>query len=674
MTVISGTLIGPYGEALPGVTIEMVAVRTTATVLEQASSRFVTDTNGRYSLKVEPGRYNVMVSASGQPAARVGSILVELTSSTGTLNDFLTKPGEEDLTPEIVKTVDQMRAAAANSAAAAKVSENNATAAMTNALSKISTVDQSVASKVLFNRPLRLSAGTDGSNFLPPSQGSWITWNRIPGTGTSDFVNHKGTAGGGFRFWNTDGTAAGALAAFNGDASFVQYAPVGATALTHRFLDNTSAEKGAIISNPTDGSMKIRWNGTSYSMDCRTDGFVAHQRGATMIASLSTPEDVATISSSVGNMPISFRGADVASFNAPNNYSIGTWYGFSVVPTIGTGLAAGVEQGKPVFFVNARTGTAHALKNIYVGTTAVVKIGDYGLGGTTPVTYSDMTNTGQNMFYNTPANTAGAASNVASAGIIGGYDGGSRWQLGWEQGALKVALSTRVRVSAGTWSPWYAMWHAGNTTVDANGFLKKASPIVKLFGDGSCELNAESQGVTIKRLSEGVYRVSGVLGFNADGAWGGAGNGIEIPVDDNKRPLVWVESKVLPDGDIEIRTYHRTYDTGPYSARNIEAMDSGEVDKKNQPIFVEMPDGTPVDIPEGRFIDLRVEMPAVDEPEPDLEPELEPELETEPEAVASTEPTVPELTPELVADPEPSPAVVEGVEQDRPVSDRKPIF
>mgnify|MGYP000435639372 CR=1 FL=1 len=139
--------------------------------------------------------------------------------------------------------------------------------------------------------------------------------------------------------------------------------------------------------------------------------------------------------------------------------------------------------------------------------------------------------------------------------------------------------------------------------------------------DGTSELNEQSQGVTTERLSEGVYRVSGVFGFNGDGAWGGAGNGIEIPVDDNKRALVWVDSKVLLDGDVEIRTYHRTYATGPYSARNIEAMDSGEVDKKKQPIFVEMPDGTPIDIPEGRFIDLRVEMPARDEPEPEFEPD-----------------------------------------------------
>lgn len=60
-----------------------------------------------------------------------------------------------------------------------------------------------------------------------------------------------------------------------------------------------------------------------------------------------------------------------------------------------------------------------------------------------------------------------------------------------------------------------------NTTVDANGFIKAASPIVKRFGTGESELNDQSQGVTTERVSEGVYRISGTLGFNADAEWGG---------------------------------------------------------------------------------------------------------------------------------------------------------
>ncbi|MBE0153158.1 hypothetical protein FOT80_27675 [Serratia fonticola] len=291
-----------------------------------------------------------------------------------------------------------------------------------------------------------------------------------------------------------------------------------------------------------------------------------------------------------------------------------------------------------------------------------LKPGDYGLGTSYPIPSVDPDSDRTNQFFRWAVGVSGAPGAAQSwAGIQGGYDTNARWQLAWSQGSTGFDLATRVRSTAGAWSPvWAKIWHTANTTVDANGFIKKASPIVKLFGDGRSELNDESQGVTTERVSEGVYRVSGVLGFNGDGAWGGAGNGIEIPVDDNKRPLIWVESKVLPDGDIEIRTYHRTYDTGPYSARNIEAMDSGEVGKKKQPIFVEMPDGTPIDIPVSRWIDLRVEMPASDEPE--YEPALEDET-PEPDQPVVTEPA-PEITnPEAEQGQEPEQTKMIGSEQ-----------
>ncbi|MCW4753229.1 MULTISPECIES: hypothetical protein [Enterobacter cloacae complex] len=38
-----------------------------------------------------------------------------------------------------------------------------------------------------------------------------------------------------------------------------------------------------------------------------------------------------------------------------------------------------------------------------------------------------------------------------------------------------------------------------NTTVDSNGFLKTASPVVKIFSSGRCETNEESEGCTVTR-------------------------------------------------------------------------------------------------------------------------------------------------------------------------------
>lgn len=133
MTLISGVLKGPYGDPRSGVTITMRAVKTSSTVLSLAKSQSVTDDGGKYALAVEPGAYEVIISVYGAQPERVGAIEVYNDSLPGTLNDFLRRPGESDITPEIVQTVDRLRAEAAasagkasSSAAAAKVSEQNA--------------------------------------------------------------------------------------------------------------------------------------------------------------------------------------------------------------------------------------------------------------------------------------------------------------------------------------------------------------------------------------------------------------------------------------------------------------------------------------------------------------------------------------------------------------------
>ena len=134
-----------------------------------------------------------------------------------------------------------------------------------------------------------------------------------------------------------------------------------------------------------------------------------------------------------------------------------------------------------------------------------------------------------------------------------------------------------------------------NTTVDVNGFVKIASPIVKLKSDGSSEANDQAQGVTTERLDVGVYKISGVLGFNSDASWGGNDGGFSIPQNSNGLPLLWVDYEVDEEGDITLKTYHRTHEGVPSFASNVI---EGVVD------------GEPIDIPSGRWIDLRVEMPS----------------------------------------------------------------
>ncbi|EJJ4100264.1 phage tail protein, partial [Salmonella enterica] len=142
------------------------------------------------------------------------------------------------------------------------------------------------------------------------------------------------------------------------------------------------------------------------------------------------------------------------------------------------------------------------------------------------------------------------------------------------------------------------------TTTDSNGFIKKASPVIKLYGDGRFEVNAESEGCTVVRQGRGVYLIDGCTGLNADASWGGTDGGFEIPVDRNKQPRIWLDYKVNADGSVLVRTYHRVHPSAPEFAQNR----IGNTDING--VFTEtVADGEPVDIPADSFVSVRVEMP-----------------------------------------------------------------
>ncbi|MFU9002767.1 hypothetical protein [Proteus sp. TSJ240517] len=147
---------------------------------------------------------------------------------------------------------------------------------------------------------------------------------------------------------------------------------------------------------------------------------------------------------------------------------------------------------------------------------------------------------------------------------------------------------------SGNWVGTYEVLHLGNAKPDSNGFYKKASPIIDINPDGTFTTNDESEGAIVTRVGQGEYLIEGVLGFNSDAGWGGIDGGIEIPLDVNKQPLIWVDSIVNEDGSILVKTYHRTHPNAPKFARN-------DIDGFN--------DGDPIDIPDGRFISVRVQMP-----------------------------------------------------------------
>ncbi|RSF79452.1 phage tail protein [Acinetobacter baumannii] len=152
-------------------------------------------------------------------------------------------------------------------------------------------------------------------------------------------------------------------------------------------------------------------------------------------------------------------------------------------------------------------------------------------------------------------------------------------------------LSYRYGAGADSWTAWGHLKTSFNTSVDGNGFLKSASPVVKLFKD-HIELNsdAEKQPIEFKKVDVGDYLLKGSLGFAQEGWY------IEVPKDANGNTIVAVVYDTLENGDLSIKTYKRKFD---FELAAVVAD-------------LEIP----TDIPEGRWIDIRLH----EEPEPEPEP------------------------------------------------------
>ncbi|HGJ5858562.1 MAG TPA: hypothetical protein ACHBX6_02380 [Arsenophonus nasoniae] len=139
-------------------------------------------------------------------------------------------------------------------------------------------------------------------------------------------------------------------------------------------------------------------------------------------------------------------------------------------------------------------------------------------------------------------------------------------------------------------------------TIDSNGYLKRASPIVKIHPDGNFETNDESEGVNVQRTGVGSYFISGVMGYNSDGGWG-INDGVSVPKNSDGLELIYIKDKILPDGNIEIQTFHRQHSHLPEEFQNWRIKEI--VDGK--PTYYV--DGEQVDIPMSTWLDVRVEMP-----------------------------------------------------------------
>ncbi|MCI0268585.1 UNVERIFIED_ASMBLY: hypothetical protein E7W40_14670 [Cronobacter sakazakii] len=261
------------------------------------------------------------------------------------------------------------------------------------------------------------------------------------------------------------------------------------------------------------------------------------------------------------------------------------------------------------------TSDTGARKNLGLGSAAVRNIHTDFYGDTTGVGVALQTNAdfrsivGYDDVQNFPRGVSGGIQDATKYGATGDYVGllsvrgwgdSSAPSASWQIAVNSALQAFRIPIRAAdgfSYLTTYKIWNQRNTTVDGNGFIKQASPIARLtsypeimpptFTDGGFSLagvaavNLEAEGVTAERVDTGVYRVSGAFGLHPDG-WT-----IEIPQDNNGNRLCFVETDVAADGVITVSVFKRRFD-----------IDTAMIVA-----------GDPMDIPPGRWIDLRLEMP-----------------------------------------------------------------
>ena len=291
-------------------------------------------------------------------------------------------------------------------------------------------------------------------------------------------------------------------------------------------------------------------------------------------------------------------GASTAA-EARSNLGLGSVATLSNVPIASGGTGAGDAAGARF---NLGLGNSATL-NTGTNSGDVLKVGDFGIGRPDGALVFDTTSQDALL---TGLDTHGLCvfrnnQQIAEPWDIWNYSSNLFFRAGDTYSMISIPFESagKIKVFGGAagsgWKTSRTIYDTVNTTIDVSGFIKVASPIVKVFRDGSFETNEQSDGVSVEKVSTGVYLVSGCLGLNADAIWGGIDGGFEIPVDRNKQPRVWLDYEVKEDGSILVKTYHRTHPTSPVFARNeIEGF----------------ADGDPIDIPSDAFISVRVEMPA----------------------------------------------------------------
>ncbi|MEI9719686.1 phage tail protein [Enterobacter kobei] len=227
----------------------------------------------------------------------------------------------------------------------------------------------------------------------------------------------------------------------------------------------------------------------------------------------------------------------------------------------------------------------------------VLKVGSFGLGANTITPPAD-TYTG--FFSQGIGGNANPDSVYGYAHLVMSVSGTYRTRMAQTYfGTPRLWLQN---IDGSSYSTWAQVYTTANTTKASDGTLKAASPVARIVASqeecqradiaedgfvwcGCGAANAEAEGVTLSRLDEGVYALTGSAGLASEG-WQ-----LLPPMDPGGMgELGVVEAEQTENGELTIRLFKRKY----------MLNDEGEIIKTK---------GAPMDVPSNSWIDVRLDMP-----------------------------------------------------------------
>lgn len=155
---LTGILVDGLNNPLVNTTVTLIARSNTLLVLGGSEAVFRTDSTGHYNIQVNSGHYVVIVGPQGIEPYKAGEIVLYADSADGSLNGYLVDWVEEELTPDIIKQVQDLVASSQEYALQAERAASSANADATDARNSKAAAASSASSALTYKNDAKKSA------------------------------------------------------------------------------------------------------------------------------------------------------------------------------------------------------------------------------------------------------------------------------------------------------------------------------------------------------------------------------------------------------------------------------------------------------------------------------------------------------------------------------------